>query len=301
MTRLKFVVWNNDKEFSFFKSEFIRMGTKYAWNYFHFAQEHAPGTGRPHIDGYYETPGERRLTKELSKFNKKFGTGFGQLVIAKGTAGENIDYSEKEEGTYYVQGEPAPHPPGSGARTDIKDKCESLMKGETTVDEIMLDDPEFYHKYGRTLHRVEDLALRKRFRTTMTKGLWIWGPTAVGKSHKAFDGFDPETHYLWKLDDNGWQDGYTGQGIVIINEFRGTIPYQTILDMVDKWPFTVKRRGREPAPFLADRVIITSPLPPEEVYHRSNEKDSLTQFFRRFEVEHMTERMEIDDFMDSEV
>ena len=53
------------------------------------------------------------------------------------------------------------------------------------MDETRVDDPEFYHKYGCTLHRVEDIALRKKFRTEMTEGTWYWGPTATGKSRRA--------------------------------------------------------------------------------------------------------------------
>ena len=61
---------------------------------------------------------------------------------------------------------------------------------------------------------------------------------------------------MWK-DDNDWQDGYTGQETVIINDFRGGIKYAVLLQLIDKWPAFVSRRGREPAPFLAKHVIIT--------------------------------------------
>ena len=129
------------------------------------------------------------------------------------------------------------------------------------------------------------MLLRKRFRTEMTQGIWYHGPTAVGKSHKAFEGFDPQTHYVWKLNEkSGWQDGYAGQETVIINDFRGEIPYNEMLQLVDKWPHSVPRRGREPAPFLAKTVIVTSSLSPAQVYHRRAEEDSLNQLLRRFDV-----------------
>lgn len=176
--------------------------------------------------------------------------------------------------------------PAQGARTDLVELCESISSGEVTAEAVAVESPMTYHKYGRTLHKVEDIALRKRFRTEMTKGIWLYGPTGVGKSHRAFKDFDPSTHYVWK-NDKGWQDGYTGQEIVIINDFRGSIPYDELLQMVDKWPYTVPRRGREPAPFLAKQVIITSSLSPEEVYWRRAEGDSIDQLTRRFEVEHL--------------
>jgi len=120
----------------------------------------------------------------------------------------------------------------------------------------------------------------------MTKGIWIYGPTGRGKSHEAFQGFSPSTHYLY-TDDGGWWDGYVGQETVIINDFRGKIPYDYMLQLIDKWPFNVRRRNREPFPFTSKRVIITSSLSPEDVYHNREENDKIEQLLRRLEVRRM--------------
>ena len=53
-------------------------------------------------------------------------------------------------------------------------------KPSTHADEIVCEDPEQYHQYGRTLHKLEDIALRKKHRTWMTTCDWLWGPTGVG-------------------------------------------------------------------------------------------------------------------------
>ncbi|AXH78050.1 MAG: helicase [Cressdnaviricota sp.] len=283
--RHKIVVWNNNRTFSEVLDHLKGMGTKYEWSYMHAAQEKCPTTNKAHVDGYYETIDRRRLSTELNKFKKVFGPGWGNLQIARGNAGENIDYSEKEEGTFYVQGTVAPT---QGERVDIKRKCDEILAGETTVDQEMKEDPEFYHKYGRTMRNIEDIALRDQFRTEMTTGIWYWGPTGTGKSHTIFKNYSPKTHYIWK-NDKGWQDGYVGQPIVIINEFRGHIAYNDLLEMLDKYPLCVSRRGREPAPFLAKQILISSSLAPEDVYRQRNEKDSLTQLLRRIQVVNLTE------------
>lgn len=125
--------------------------------------------------------------------------------------------------------------------------------------------------------------MRRKFRTEMTTCDWLYGPTGTGKSHAAFKDFTPDTHYVWKSD-NGWQDGYAQQPTVIINDFRGEIPYNELLQMVDKWPYYVKRRGREPMPFTSKHIIITSSLPPDAIYHRRLEEDSLEQLNRRINL-----------------
>jgi hypothetical protein len=118
----------------------------------------------------------------------------------------------------------------------------------------------------------------------MTKAEWIYGSTGTGKSHYAFNNYSPDTHYLYP-NDGGWWDGYTGQEIVIINEFRGGIMYSELLELLDKWPKTVRRRGREPVPFLAKLVIITSSLHPKNIYQGVLEKDdSIDQLLRRIKV-----------------
>ena len=283
--RFKFVLWTTDEQdVDFCFAQLKKMYEKYSWSYYHVNLEHCPTTGKEHLDGYYEYPTQRKVSTERNKFTKMFRKGFGDLQHAKGSAGENDDYSEKEGGRRETAGKPGK---GQGTRNDLERKKDQIMAGEITVDEITIEEPEQYHQYGRTLHRIEDLALRKKFRTEMTQGEWYWGPTGVGKSHIAFEGYTPETHYIWK-NDNGWQDGYSGQETVIINDFRGEIKYNELLQMVDKWPYHVPRRCREPAPFLAKKVIITSSLEPAQVYHHRVEEDKIDQLLRRFKIFHLS-------------
>lgn len=130
--------------------------------------------------------------------------------------------------------------------------------------------------------------MRKIFRTEQTKGIWYWGETGVGKSHKAFEGFTPDTHYVWQYEQSGWQDGYCQQETVIMNEFRGQVKYSELLELLDKWPYSVKRRHREPMPFTSKLIIITSSMHPKDIYTNIDAKDSLKQLYRRCEIVEIT-------------
>lgn len=286
--KFKFVLWaHKEYDYSHLRLFLKSMYNKYGWSYLFCGDEICPKTGTQHIDGYYEMPTARKVKTEINKFNKVFGKGFGQVVIANGSAGENCDYSEKEGRETLLIGEPAKQ----GERCDLKEAIALVTTGSKSVDDFCLDNPMLFHQYGRTLSRAEDILLRRRFRTEMTEGIWYFGPTASGKSHIAFEGFDPKTHYLYKLNEQ-WQDGYTGQEIVIINDLRDEIKYNHMLQLVDKWPFTVPRRGREPAPFLAKKVIVTCPMTPTDCYPRQD-NDSIDQLLRRFKVVELSQRANI--------
>lgn len=276
--RFKFVLWTTDPDLSF--GQLVELHEKYEWSYYHAGLEHCPKTGKAHIDGYFEYPTQRRWGTENKKWVKKFGKGYGDLQLAQGTAAENRDYSEKEGGRFETKG--TAHQ-GQGFRTDLLGVKDDIMSGKRTVDQVALEDPSMYHQYGRTLQKIEDIALRKQHRDWMTTCDWYHGPTETGKSARAFEGYHPDTHYVWK-DDKGWQDGYVGQPIVVINDFRGSISYNELLQMIDRYPHFVPRRGREPAPFLAKHVIITSSLSPGQVYHRRDDEDKIEQLLRRIKV-----------------
>ena len=240
-------------------------------------------TGTPHLQGYLYSPtkiSRKALSKKIPRAN---------LEPANGTLDENKAYII---GPYEKDGKTKPYnpnhitigtEPSQGARKDLEQLKNQILDGETTTDDIALENPMLYHQYSRTLSKIEDIAMRRKYRTEMTEGIWYYGKTGTGKSTKALEGYTPDTHYIWK-DDKGWQDGYTQQEIVVINEFRGEIKYKDLLELVDWVPLTVSRRNREPMPFISKKVIVTSSLHPSEIYKNLHEKDSLEQLIRRFKI-----------------
>lgn len=243
-------------------------------------RETCPTSNRLHDQGWVYFEGQRGSIKGVAK-----QLGGCHVAMCRGNIDQNDDYCSKES-ELRTFGEK----PKQGARLDIESAVSQIKSGERTVDQITLEQPEFYHQYGRTLSKIEDIVLRQRHRTWMTEGMWYWGRTGVGKSHQAFEGFSPETHYVYP-NDGGWWDGYAGQETVILNEFRGEITFGELLDLVDKWPKQVRRRGREPVPFLARRVIITSSLAPQRLYKNvCDDQERIDQLLRRFQVQEILDQ-----------
>lgn len=243
--------------------------------YIIYGTEVCPKTKRTHHQGFVYFSGARSSVKGVAK-----QLGKCHVEACRGNLDQNCDYCEKDDNIteYGVK-------PQQGHRTDLCAVKDKILNGDLKVDDIVVENPCLYHQYGRTLNKLEDIALRKRYRNWMTIGEWYYGKTGTGKSHKAFDGFSPETHYVLNIQDGGWWCGYSGQEVVIINEFRGQIQFSELLDLLDKYPKTVKRRGREPVPFLAKKVIITSSMRPCDVYSNIfNDAEAYQQLERRLKI-----------------
>ena len=230
-------------------------------------------SGTPHLQTYVEFS----EGVSLASLKKKLMCKTLHAEPRYGTAEEASDYCKKD-GDYFEKGSISKQ----GARKDLIILKDEIMAGKS-VDSIVLEDPVKFHQYGRTLNKIEDLRMRGIYRTVMTKGIWYYGKTGVGKSHKAFEGYSPGTHYVYPYD-NGWWDGYTQQETVVINEFRGQdhMVLSKLLNLVDKWPCFVKRRNREPLPFVSKRVIITSDRRPDLLYDFESGEEA--QLMRRFDV-----------------
>lgn len=239
-------------------------------------------SGTPHLQTYVEFD----EGVSLSSLKKRLMCKSLHAEQRYGTAEQASDYCKKD-GDYFEKGTLSKQ----GARKDLLKLKDEILKGKK-VDDICLEDPIKFHQYGRTLNKIEDLRMRKLFRTEMTLGIWYWGKTGVGKSHKAFEGYTPETHYVYPYD-NGWWDGYCQQDIVVFNEFRGKehMKFSKMLNLVDKWPMVVKRRNREPLPFLSKKVIITSSESPKWCFGEENPEtgqvtidEDFGQLLRRFKI-----------------
>lgn len=240
--------------------------------YMGYEKEICPTTGRHHWQGFVYWKNQHTV-KAGAKLLKN-----AHVENSIGSLEDNEKYCNKE-GNMVTFGTR----PKQGKRTDLEDLTRDIFEGRLNAEDVIEENPIMYHQYGRTLEKAEDMRMRKLFRTEMTEGIWIVGESGSGKSHMAFENYSADTHYLFRSD-NGWWEGYKQQEIVIINDFRGEIKYGELLQIIDKWPYFVKRRGREPMPFISKKVIITSTQTPWEVYNKLSESDNMNQLLRRIKL-----------------
>lgn len=279
--------WNVDVE----ERDYKRLMKLHEIRFLAYGKEVCPDTQRPHhqLFLYFKNPRSTK-TSGLNAIGNIFGPIHCRVAPMRGSFAENEAYCSKESALVKLGKEPK-----QGARGDLDELVAQVAAGEVTCDTLTLENPAIIHQYGRTLEKAQAIGLRKKFRKWMTEGIWICGPSGVGKSRKAFEGFNPDTHFVKVLDDQWW-DGYTGQETVIFNEFRGDhMSIHALFGLVDRYPLQVKQRCKEPVPFLAKKVIITCSRHPKDVYaHALGEGgESWKQFDRRFKVIEMTEQPQL--------
>lgn len=232
--------------------------------------------GTPHLQGFIHFINPRTITG-LKRVRGLERAHF-EVSVAPTKA---IEYCKKD-GDIFEKGEFR-----QGARNDLGRVYEDVKNGKS-VDEVAWDDPSSFEAASKTLMKLEDIRLRKLRRCEMTEGVWVFGKTGVGKSVWAFEQSEG-SQYIYPFD-NDWWDSYKGEDCVILDEFRGQLPFNVLLKMVDKHPnYFVRRRCREPMPFISKKVIITSSLPPWTVYKNLDSQDSLNQLYRRFKIYEKTE------------
>jgi hypothetical protein len=252
-------------------------------------KEICPTTKRMHYQSYLVL--KKPLTKSKKNaimLSEKYNLGHTEWMIA--SLDKNEKYCSKEALDGFKEWGDKPQ---QGKRVDL-DLLAAEIKAGKRVDDIAEDQPMAFHQYGRTMDRLEAIALRRKYRKWMTEGIWYYGPTGTGKSYRVFNDpenpYSEETHYVFNFNDGGFWDGYHGQETIIVNEFRGQIQYSELLDLVDNIPKKVKQKGKESVPFLAKKFYITSSMPPWEVYAGVAAKDSLKQLERRFAVHLVTDK-----------
>lgn len=253
--------------------------------YLAYGEETCPSTGKPHHQGIIIFHNERNSKKQIGKlFLTETNSAPQHVEIMRASFETNKRYCSKE-GQYHEFGDK----PQQGMRSDLIMLRDRIMNG-ANLDDIAIEQPHYFHQYQRTLERLRTIYLRRFSRQWQTEGLWLWGPTGSGKSHQAFQHYRYDRYYSKCVQDEWW-DGYDGQEVVIINEFRGQIPFSELLDLLDKYPKTVRQRHREPVPFLAKKIIITSHKHPKEVY--LNMGEDIQQLYRRCEIKKVEKNHEV--------
>jgi len=216
-----------------------------------YQQEVCPESGKVHIQGYVE-------------FSKPCRFQFCQAVLGVGNANHSVRYKTREACVRYctkedtrapgtvpvVLGTCAENPVGvyksrQGKRTDISAMVDSIKSGKRAF-ECLEQDPDTFVKYSRGMQEVRRI-VQQRAATMIRKDLRVevhWGTAGAGKTRHVYDKHGVENVFTLVADNSAcWFDGYEGQPILLIDDFKGWITYSMLLKILDIYPLRVPVKG----------------------------------------------------------
>lgn len=206
-------------------------------------------TGTNHFQGYLELQSKMRLNTIRNKFP---GFETAHLEVRRGTAMEARDYSMKEDTRIDGPWEYGHFDPQySGRRNDLE--AVRLMLDNNNTDKEVAD-AHFgswvrYHR-SFTVYR----SLQSEQRSWRTDATLLIGNPGTGKSYWA-EQMCPGAY--WKQPGSDWWDDYRGEEVVIMDEFTGWIPYNSLLRVLDAFPLLVQCKGGQIS-FRSKWVLLTA-------------------------------------------
>lgn len=211
----------------------------------------------------------------------------------------------KKEGKYAEKGETVLYSRGleniqdnQGKRNDLEE-IETLLNDGLTPEQIF-EESFRYRKYEKMIK--SDYLARRIKETPLVKDMWNeyhWGHSGSGKTYtyiKMCEKYTPDEVYLCNDYANSGSSGggfdfYTTNPakIVVLDEFRGNIPYSQFLSLLDVYSRNQQHCRFQNTYNLWSSVIICSIYPPEQVYtfmvdETQKNVDSIQQLLRRLNV-----------------
>lgn len=92
----------------------------------------------------------------------------------------------------------------------------------------------------------------------------VQGPTGTGKSRWALESF-PNSY--WKQR-SIWWDGYSNEETVVLDEYYGWLPFDTLLRLCDRYPLLVESKGGQ-LQFNSKKIVITTNSNPRNWYRKA--------------------------------
>jgi len=228
-------------------------------------------SGTPHLQGFiaFSNPKSFQSVKGIPGLQRI------HLEACRGTVSHNIDYCSKE-GNFEEYG----NRPLQGSRSDLERVAQLVGEGKSLMD-IAEEAPIEFIKFSKGIEKL--VALRQPYRQWKTEVYWYYGPTGTGKSKTAFEEAAMANSYYVKDPTGKWWDGYVGQEVVIIDDYRRDFcTFASLLRLFDRYPMSIEFKGGT-TQFLGKKIFITTPKDPTATWDTRTSED-IAQLLRRITV-----------------
>lgn len=239
----------------FYDSEVMR--------YCKYGIEKCPTTGRTHYQGYCVFNSQRTTRSVCKKYNC-------YMRPMRGNISQNDTYVSKD-GNIKEFG----NKPKQGERNDLTSTVNALVNRETTLENIILNEPMLYHQYGRTLEKALSVSYTHRVLKPVVH--WYFGASGSGKTRTAVE---LSNSYYIKDTNTKWWDGYEQQEVIILDDIRkDDIPFNQLLRLLDRYHYLGEIKGGH-IPINSTYIVLTSDEPPWKWWQGND----LNQIRRRCDI-----------------
>jgi hypothetical protein len=250
-----------------------------------YGLEIAPETKTKHIQGYiyFKNPKTYKGFQKYFNIQRKAKLLKFHVEPAFASVEKNQEYTRKE-GDWYEYGEP----PKQGSRTDLKILKERVFS-DPKSSSLIIENEDLSYQQVKYVELVQKYAFKHRNPENPPRVFWVWGESGTGKTKKVFDDFGPENVY--SVTDFNWLgEGYKQQEVYLIDDFRHhDIKFNTLLKMLDRYPFTLSVKGSS-IPLNSPTIIITSNQSIRNTFGgKLNVFEDLEQLERRVNEYHISE------------
>lgn len=238
--------------------------------------EICPTTQRAHLQGYLEFKSGTRLST-LKKVDEKI-----HWERCMGDQASNITYCQKE-GRFIEWGTKGEQ----GRRTDLEEVQTLIRNGGTMLDVAETNFGAFV-RYGRGIREYQYLLNTQAARVQRDVEVYIyWGGPGTGKSRRVWQ-LHPDVFSVSEGNTGTWWTGYEGQLVVLLDDFRGTVPLHILLKWLDRYPVQVPIHGGYTW-LRATKIYITTNVNPDRLYINCDAASRAALMRRVTTIEHFGE------------
>jgi len=239
-------------------------------------------SGTPHLQGFIHLKNAMTLTA----VKKRFGSNRYHVEVAKGTDYEAWTYCAKDGEIFFEFGE---EPSIDGELSDWEKIAEMVTQGATNL-EIIQRFPSIAIRCQAALDRMR----LEHDRATATwrygshgpeNGLdvyFITGPTGCGKTRHVMEEYGYPNVYR-ATDKKHPFETYTGQDVLVFEEFRSNYRIEDMLNWLDGYPIELPARYANKIAKYTKVYILTN-IQFDELYPKTqnNSPETWDAFKRRF-------------------
>jgi len=236
--------------------------------------ERCPTTGKPHIQGYVKFGKQASFARIRSTF-----PGI-HAESCKGSPQQNIDYVSKSASRIAGPWQFG-IPPIQGKRKDLELVRQLISDGQSLPEIINNPDVTSYQamKGAEMLFKYKKPKVR-----TNQRVYWYHGSTGSGKTRAVYNFAEVSRFEVWaSAEDIRWFDGYSGEKVALIDDFRPSdAKFSWLLKVLDRWPIRVPVKGTHVC-YEPEHIFVTCPYSPTECYKNRSDED-LYQLNRRINI-----------------